>query len=780
MTLATGTRLGPYQITASLGAGGMGEVYQARDCRLDRDVAVKVLPGHLANDPQALARFEREGKALAALSHPNILAVYDVGTDQGISFVVTELLLGETLRSRLARAPIGHAKALEIGAAVADGLAAAHAKGIIHRDLKPENIFLTSDGQVKILDFGLARPHLDAANQDQAEAATRTEPGTIMGTAGYMSPEQVRGQQSGASGDLFSLGCVLYEMATGERAFARPTAAETMVAILNADPPRIAGTARQIPPELDRLIARCLEKNPEARQQSARDLAFALRELSGSGARSEALPALAARSQRRAYAIGMAVAGALAIALGLAFFLLSGGRGKAIETLAVLPFVNASHEPNMEYLSDGITDSITNKLAPVAGLRVTARSMVFAYKGSQVNPQQAGRELKVRAVLTGSVEQRSDLLIIRAELVDVADASQLWGEQYQKKLDDILAIEAEISQEISQKLRLKLTGEDRVRLARRATENTEAYQLYLKGRYYWNQNTPEGMRKGVECFQQAIDKDPAYARAYSGLADAYSSLGFMAYMPSKEAFPNARAAATRALALDDTLSEAHNSLASVRYLYDWDWPGSEKESKRAIELDPGYATAHDFYSHLLIMTGRTAEAMTEIRRALALDPVSVRANSRLGVQLYFARQFDQAIEQFHKTLELDPNHPMTQNYLGLAYLAKSMYPEAIEVMRKLPGPPTRLALAYAQAGRSAEAKKLVDRLEEIAKTNYVSPADMAYVYAALGQADAAMRWLEKAYEARSPPMVFLKMDPRVDRLRADPRFQDLLRRVGLP
>jgi len=756
----------------------MGEVYRARDSRLDRDVAVKVLPRHLANDPQALARFEREGKAIAALSHPNILAVYDVGTDQGVSYVVTELLEGETLRSRVARAAVGWAKAAEIGAAVADGLATAHAKGIIHRDLKPENIFLTSDGRVKILDFGLASRR-DNASPDQTEA-TQTEPGMVMGTAGYMSPEQVRGEPAGAPSDLFSLGAVLYEMATAVRPFARQTAAETMVAILNADPPRAAGAGREIPPELDRLIARCLEKNPEARQQSAGDLAFALREVTGSGARSGALQALPGGRGRRTYAIGMAVAGALALAVGLTLYLLLGSGGKAIDTLAVMPFDNASHDPNMEYLSDGITDSITNKLSQLGGLRVTARCMVFAYKGKPDNPQQVGRDLKVRAVLNGSVVQRGGLLIIRAELVNVADGSQMWGDQYQRKLDDILAIEAEISQEISQRLRLKLTGEDRARLARRATENTEAYQLYLQGRFYWNQNTEAGMRKAVECYQQAIDKDPAYARAYAGLADAYNSLGFMAYMPSKEAFPNARAAANRALRLDDTLSEAHNSLAGVRYLYDWDWPGAEKELKRAIELDPDYATAHDFYSHFLIMTGRTDEAMTEIRRALALDPVSVRVNSRLGVQLYFARQFDQAIKQLRKTLELDPNHPMTSAYLGMAYLAKSMYPEAIEAMRKLPGPPTRLALAYAMAGRRAEAKRIVDRLEEIAKTSFVSPADVAYVYAALGQKDAAMGWMEKAYEARSPPMVFLKMDPKVDSLRADPRFRDLLRRVGLP
>ncbi len=773
MPLSAGARLGPYQIVAPLGAGGMGEVYRAHDSRLDREVAVKVLPPHLAGDPRALARFEREAKAVAALSHPNILAIYDVGTDQGISFVVTELLEGETLRSRLGRSAVGWGRAAEIGAAVADGLAAAHAKGIIHRDLKPENIFLTADGRVKILDFGLARRRADAGSQDQ----TQTEPGTVMGTIGYMSPEQVRGEPVDAPGDLFSLGCVLYEMVAGQRAFARPTAPETLVAILNADPPPLAASGRQIPPEMDRLIARCLEKNPGERQQSARDLAFALRESTGSGSRPAGLPAAPPPGSRkhRVYAMGMIAA----IALGLALYLLLGGRGKAIDTLAVLPFANAGNDPNTEYLSDGITDSITNNLAQLPGLRVTARSMVFGYKGKPVNPQQAGRDLKVRAVLTGSVAQRGDLLIIRTELVDVADASQLWGEQYQRKLADILAIEAEISKEISQKLRLKLTGEDRSRLAKRPTRNTEAYQLYLQGRYYWNKITAEGLKKAADSFQQAIDKDPSYAQAYSGLADSYNMLGLL-FAPPKEMFPKAKAAALRALALDDTIAEAHTSLGVVRYYFEWDWPGAETEFKRAIELDPGYALGHYYYGHFLGAMGRIAEGMPETRRAQALDPLALQIHANVGIQLYFARQFDQSIEWSRKTLELDPNHRPALMYLGMAYLEKAMYSEAIEALRKGGGSPHRLGLAYARAGRTAEARKIVEELEDRAKTTYISPSAMADIYAALGQNEQAFRWLEKAYEDRNAQLAFLKVDPKVDSLRTDRRFQDLLRRIGLP
>jgi TolB-like protein/Tfp pilus assembly protein PilF len=565
-------------------------------------------------------------------------------------------------------------------------------------------------------------------------------------------------------------------MAAGERAFARPTAAETMAAILTAEPPPVAGTGKQIPFELDRLIARCLEKNPGERQQSARDLAFALREMTGSAARPVTLPG---RPRRRSYAIAIAAAGAV-MAAGLAFYLLSGNRGETIDTLAVLPFANAGNDPNAEYLSEGITDSITNNLSQLAGLRVTARSMVYAYKGKTVNPQQAGRDLKVRAVLTGSVEQHGDLLIIRAELVDVTNASQLWGEQFQRKLADMQAIEGEISQEISQKLRLKLTGEDRARLARRDTRNTEAYQLYLKGRYYWSRYTAGDLKTAVVWFQQAIDKDPAYARAYAGLADAYVSIGFNGYLPPKESYPPARTAATRALALDDSLSEAHVSLASVRYLHDWDWPEAEKEFKRAIELDAGYAIAHDFYSHFLMMMGRDAESLIEGGRAVALEPLSVSINARVGLRLYFGRQFDQAMVQLRKTLELDPNSPITLGCLGLVYTAKSMHPEAIEALRKVAADPGSLGAAYARAGRRAEAMAILHQLEERAKTTYVAPIGFAHLTAAMGQNDEAMRWLEKGFDERAPQLAFLKRDPAFDILRADPRFQDLLRRVGLP
>ena len=486
MPLTPGTRLGPYEILSQLGAGGMGEVYRARDSRLERDVAIKVLPVHLAKDPDALARFEREAKAVAALSHPNILAIHDFGNDQGVSFTVTELLEGETIRGRLAQSPVPWRKAVEIGIATAEGLSAAHSKNIIHRDLKPENIFLTTDARVKILDFGLARVGAPLSNTPAA-ADAMTEPGTIMGTVDYMSPEQVRGVTAEATSDIFSLGAVLYEMICGQKVFSRGSAAETMSAILHEEPRQISRSGKSVPLELERVIHHCLEKNPQERFQSARDLAFALKAtLTESGISKAAAP----RAK------------------------------KAIDSLAVLPFSNAGNDPNLDYLSDGITENLINNLSQLPKLRIVPRSIVFRYKGRDVDPQAVGRELGVRALLTGRVALRGDMLNIQTELVNVEEQSQLWGQQYNRKFSDIFAVQEEISNEICEKLRVQLSGEQKKRLTKRHTENTEAYQLYLKGRYYWNRRNPEWVNKGIEYFRQAIEKDPLFAPAYAGMADS--------------------------------------------------------------------------------------------------------------------------------------------------------------------------------------------------------------------------------------------------------------------
>ena len=793
MPLNPGTRLGPYEIISALGAGGMGEVYRARDSRLDRDVAIKVLPENLAADPEALSRFEREAKAVAALSHPNILAIHDFGKDQGIAYAVTELLEGETLRNRLNQSSLPWRKAVEIGVAIAEGLSAAHSKGIIHRDLKPENIFLTSDSRVKILDFGLARVAPRFASQDaetmaltRASKPAKTQPGTVMGTVGYMSPEQVRAEPAEAPSDIFSFGCVLYEMAAGLRAFARATAADSMVAVLKEDPPRLTEIGKQFPPDLDRVVAHCLEKKPEERFQSARDLAFALRSISSSSSNIlQAPPPLVSKVRfRRALRIPAAAAAVLLLA-GLLFFFWT-GRDK-IDSLAVLPFANTGGDPNAEYLSDGITEGIINNLSQLPNLGVMSRSSVFRYKGKDTDPQAAGRALKVRAVLVGRVVQRGDSLSVSAELVDARSNRQIWGEQYNRKLADILKVQEEMSREISDKLRLRLTGEEKQRLARRPTENTEAYQLYLQGRYQWNKRTLEGMQQGIDFFQQAIAKDSRYALAYAGLADAYALLADYHVLPAKEVMPRAKTAAMKALEIDDSLAEAHASLAWAKLTHDWAWSDAEKEIKRSIELNPNYATAHYWYGEYLMLMGRPDDAMTEMKRALALEPASLVINRAVGSTFFYARQYDAAIEQCRKAVLMDPNFIGAHVYLGRAYEQKGAHGEALAEFQKAlslsEGNSNELAAlghAYAVSGKSGEARKILDELKERSKQTYVQPIWIAAVHTALGEKDQAFEWLQKGYEDRSGWLVYLKIDPIFDSLRSDPRFADLLRRVGLP
>jgi len=782
MALFPGTRLGPYEILAPLGAGGMGEVYRARDTRLDRDVAIKVLPEHPAKDPQALARFEREAKAVAALSHPNILALYDVGDHQGVSYAVTELLEGETLRARLAQSAIPWRKAVELGTAVAGGLAAAHSKGIIHRDLKPENIFLTSDGRVKILDFGLARWKPKPSAPADAAATGETEAGTVMGTLGYMSPEQIRGIAADARSDIFSLGCVLYEMVTGQRAFARPTAPETMAAILNEDTPHLADSGKEIPPDLQGIIHHCLEKNAEQRFQSARDLAFALRAAGGSGgAGVSALP----RNGRKPLNHWIWAGVAIVLLAGGSFFVWRATSGKAIDSLAVLPFVNVGADPNTEYLSDGITENLINSLSQIPKLRVVPRGRVFRYKGRETDTEKIGRELNVRAVLTGRVVQRGDSLNIQTELVDVAADSQLWGQQYNRKFSEIIPVQEEIAKEVSEKLHLRPTGEEQKRLTKRYTENPEAHQLYLKGRYYWSRRTGETLKRAAEYFQQAIDKDPGYALAWAGLADCYAVYGALEVLSPVEAGPRAKEAANRALELDETLAAPHAALGFAKTVYDWDWSGGEREFKRAIELNPTYATAHQWYSVDLTVTGRLDEAIAEMKRAQEADPLSLMESAVAGRTFYFARRYDQAIEQLLKTIEMDPKFLRAHWWLAVAYEQVGRHEEAIAECEKAlslfrePGLLGALAWAYAVSGKRAEAQKLVVELKELSKRRYVDPFDVALVYVGLGDKAQEFEWLEKAYEDHSFNLTWIKVDPRLDSLRGEPRFQDLLRRMGL-
>jgi serine/threonine protein kinase/tetratricopeptide (TPR) repeat protein len=749
MSLPTGTRLGPYEIVTPIGSGGMGDVYRARDVRLEREVAVKVLPERFSRDTEARLRFEREAKAVAALSHPNILAIHDYGSEDGAAYSVTELLEGQTLRQRLHEGPIPWRKAIEIGAAVADGLAAAHAKGLVHRDLKPENIFLTSDGRVKILDFGIAQlirpPEPETHEIDPTlmpTAPMRTDSNAVLGTAGYMSPEQLRGEAVDATSDIFSLGCVLYEMVTGKAAFIRATVIDSLSAILTDTPDLTTTSSRMIPYELSRVITRCLEKNRAERFQSARDLSFALHALGASTSLSFEAPAVK-RRRRLLWSAGAAalVLAALAFLVGRQFFqasdlqLVHRGRRedarRPIRSIAILPFVNATGDREAEYLSDGITETLINSLAQVPGLRVMSRTSVFHYKDRSPNPASIGRDLHVSAVVVGRIESVGKRLVISAELIDTSDNALIWGNRYQTSRSDLFSVQQSIAFEIARMLRLEVSGHVEEVLTNSHTTDPRAYELYLKGRFQWNKRDAAGLYKAIELFNQAIEIDPQYAPAYAGLADCYNLLDIWAGLPTKETFPRAKAAAQKALAIDDQLAEAHTSLAYAIHTYEWDWPAAERDYKRAIALNPNYATARQWYAEFLTATGRFDEAEAQGRKALELDPMSPIINAVVSYNRIMARRYDAAIEQGIRTTQLFPTFMPGHAYLGLAYLEAGRPREAIvalEASRKIQDIVvvfTWLIRAHLAAGNSAEAARLTRELEKRGRGEYLPSYYMA-------------------------------------------------------
>jgi serine/threonine protein kinase/Tfp pilus assembly protein PilF len=738
----------------------MGQVYRGRDPRLGREIAIKVLPKDAWQDVEATARLEREARAIAALSHPNIVAVHDVGKEDGAFYLVTELLEGKTLREQLQGVPMNWRRAVEIGAEVAEGLSAAHAKFIVHRDLKPENVFLTTNGRVKILDFGLAQTDPLLAQRDEGNIPTtkwfQTDPGTVIGTLGYMAPEQLRGEAVDASADLFSLGCILFELVTAKKPFHRGSGAATIAAILKDDLPHDVLSAT-VPPEFQRIIETCVEKNPSTRFQSARDLALTLRAI-GSSASMDKGALIRSVTRKRS--------------------------SKSIDSIAVLPLANAANDPNAEYLSDGITESIINRLSQVPKLKVMARSTVFRYKGRELDPQVVGRELRVRAVLTGLVKHIGERLLINVELVDSVDGSQLWGESYNRPLADLMTLQEEMAAEIVEKLRLKLTGAEKKKLQKKTTASSTAYQLYLKGRYQWNKRTEESLRKGIQFFREAIDSDPSFASAYSGLADSFISLATNVPLPPQEAMPKAKAAAMKAIEIDEGLAEAWASLGAVRWWYEWDWEGAEEAYRRAIELNPNYATAHDGYAMLLSARGRFGDAIDQITKAADLDPLSLIIAVHAGWPFYFARDFEGAIRRFRKALELDERFIPAQGWLGMALGQQHRYAEAIDTFGRalevdhVPILVAMLAHTHAIAGERADAEKLLAELDAEAKRRYISPYDIAVVHAGLGDKDRALEQLQLALEDRSAWMVFLNVDPRLDPLRGDARFGEIAAKVS--
>jgi serine/threonine-protein kinase len=800
----------------------MGEVYLAEDTQLDRTVALKVLPPDIASDQQRMQRFIQEAKAASALNHPNILTIYGIGEADSACFIATEFIDGITLRERVLKAPMPIGDVLEVGMQVASALSAAHEAGIVHRDIKPENIMLRPDGYIKVLDFGLAKLTEKAGARKQTDASTllETDPGVVMGTIVYMSPEQARGMTVDGRSDVWSLGVVLYEMIAGRPPFGGETKSDVISLILQKEPPPLARFAPGVPAEMDRIVMKALAKDTEERYQGVKDLLIDLRRLkqrldvdaeiertgSGTGpvgtSGGQTVPASfqsAARTievsgprptSSAEYIVGelkqhkrwvVPVAAALLIAAtALVYFFFMQSSRTAIDSIAVLPLVNANNDPNTDFLSDGITESLINSLSQIPELRVMARSTAFRYKGQELDPQKIGRELDVRAVLTGRVLQRGDTLTIQVDLVDTRDGSQLWGEQYNRKLSDILVVQQSISREVSEKLRLKLSGEQQEQLTKRYTDSTEAYELYLRGRYHWNKRTTDGLMKGIDYFQQAIKADPNYALAHAGLADSYNVLSTNGVRPPKEAFPLAKEAAEKALALDDTLAEAHSALAFIKTVYEWDWQGAEKEFKRAIALNPNYSNAHYFYAfaHLLSL-GRMDEADAEMKRALALEPFSLIINTNLGRTYFLARQYDKAIEQYRKTLEMDASFPRAHERLQEAYEQKGMYAEAIADVEKInPEFGSRLRAAYEKSGVAGYWQTRID-LDRESQSAYVSAYFTAVKYASLGDKDRAFESLEKAYHERDTWLVHLKVDPMLDSLRSDPRYARLLTGMNL-
>jgi serine/threonine-protein kinase len=763
MALTNGTRLGPYEIVAPLGAGGMGEVYRARDARLNREVAVKVVAQRLAGEPELKARFEREARAVAALNHPNILAIHDVGEEGGILFAVTELLEGQTLRLWLLGAAPNWKKAAAIGRAVAEGLAAAHAKGIVHRDVKPENLFITRDGRIKVLDFGLAHttpPLLLGSASGTPTLAPETHAGVLLGTVGYLSPEQVRGLPADSRSDIFALGCVVFEVATGERAFSGSSAAETLSETLHHDPRERLGPLAETAPAFVQVLARCLEKDSENRFQSMSDLAFAF--------------GLVLEESKSRRAKGREGESALP------------GVGAPPAALAVLPFVNRSPDPENEYFSDGMTEELIGALSRVPGLRVASRTSVFALKGRIQDVRELGRTLGATAILEGSVRRAGERMRLTAQLTSVADGYQLWAETYDRDIRDVFAVQDDIANTIVATLRDRLGLSAPTPAPRRPdTQNVRAYQLYLKGRHFWARRTPETRMKAVRFFEEAIAADPEYARAYAGLADCYQERGGGVGGRAEEVIARARPAALRALEIDDSLADAHTSLGRILLYFDWNWTAAETEFRRSIELDPLYWEAHHSYSHYLLPAGRVAESLEASRKALELEPLDLGINTHLGWHYLYSGDFDRAAEQCRVCIEMDPSFFYAHFYLGMAYEQQGEDAKALaeleEAVRLSPqsaeAAAGRIRLLVA-AGRRREAEAA---LEELCRREESSIAyEIGVARLGFGETDRALDAFEKALADRAERMIDMGIDPRLRPLHSHPRFREIAQRVGIP
>ncbi|HXM49261.1 MAG TPA: protein kinase [Pyrinomonadaceae bacterium] len=839
-TLKADSSISHYRIVSKIGAGGMGEVYLAQDTKLDRKVALKILPADVAANRDRMERFIREAKSAAALNHPNIAHMYEIGENAGTHFIAMEFIDGQTLREKIHQARTDLKKLLRYLQHAAEGLAKAHAAGIVHRDLKPDNIMITRDGHAKILDFGLAKliePQLtDAGTSDNAgDAATaimqqHSTPGMIMGTVGYMSPEQAQGKTNEIDqrSDIFSFGCILFEAATGKKPFEGDSIVKSLHSLLYEPTPQIKDLNPSAPAELQRIVRRCLEKDADDRYQAIKEVAIELKHLrrelesgtdfdttvpppagsatalstdggstvQSTAARVGSMPPNVSSAEyllsgigkhKRGAGVALAILLVLISGAGYLFFKYRGSAGggtEAINSIAVLPFQNKSDDADTDYLSDGLAESLIFRLSQLPGLKVSPTSSVMRYKGKDTDIAKIANELGVDAVMTGRLVKRGDNLNITVELVDVRNNKSLWGEQYERKMSDLLATQREIAAAITQKLQLKLAGSYARGITKRYTDNNEAYQLYLKGRFYFARRTDEDIRRSIELFQQAIKLDPNFALAYVGVSESYNVMPSYPYMSPNEANPLAKAAVAKALELDPDLPEAHTVAGMIAATYDWDWAKAEREFKRSLELDPNLAITHYRYAWTYLSPmGRHDEAIAEMKRAMELEPLSLTQGANFAAVYLYARQFDKALDQAKKTYDLDPTLVTGQNWMCHAYEVNGMYAESLAISEKAAQSNrsllAALGYAYAKSGQRSKAEDVLKQWKERAKTKYVANYWVAIVYAALGEKDAAFAELEKAYQEHDWFIQRLRVDPYMDSLRDDPRFKDLVRRLGL-
>ncbi|MGI8735039.1 MAG: protein kinase domain-containing protein [Pyrinomonadaceae bacterium] len=833
--LSAGTTLSHYRIVSKIGAGGMGEVYLAQDTKLDRKVALKILPAEVALNRDRMERFIREAKSAAALSHPNIAQIFEIGEDGGTQFIAMEFIDGVTLREKIHHERTELSKLLRYLQHVSEGLAKAHAAGIVHRDLKPDNIMITREGHAKILDFGLAKliepqpiPSGDSSEVATAMMPQHSSPGTVMGTVGYMSPEQAQGKtkEIDQRSDIFSFGCILFETATGKKPFEGDSVIKALHMVVYEPAPAITDFNPTAPADLQRIVRRCLQKDADDRYQGIKEIAIELKHLrremetggdfdttvpppastqsvlstdSGSTAeptaKSGSLPPALSSAEfvaqgLKRHKLGVAIALVILIAIVALFvyYLRAGKSEVAIHSIAVLAFQNKGSDADTEYLSDGLAESLIYRLSQLPNLKVSPTSSVMRYKGKDTDITQIAKELEVDAVMSGQVSQRGDGLTIDVELVDARTKKIIWAEQYDRKMSDLLATQREIATTIAQKLELKLSGGEAKGITKRYTDNNEAYQLYLRGRYSFAKRTKDEMLRAIEYFRQAIKLDPKFALAYARIAETYGSMPAYPYLSPKEAFPQAKAAAQQALEIDPILAEAHTFLAYSLVIYDWNWAEAERSFKRAIELDPNNSAAHFRYGQIyLAPTGRLDEAIVEIQRGLDLEPLDINMGATLAWAYFVAGQNDRALEQARKTYDLEPSHPIGRWMLSQAYIYKGMYEEAILLNEQwLQTDPTNqfpirdAGIAYAKTGRRDKAEEMISKFREIAKTQYVPTCRIAGIYVALGEKDKAFGELNKAFEVRDWELYRLNADPYWNPLRDDPRFKDLLKRLNLP